>query len=95
MNVMRGRSPGQWWPLDITPHWNTEPVGKKTPVYSAQLYCSKCGLPTTMVNHTITADGVVSPSFVECRDAARCGETHEFLVLEGWSDFVASKEATK
>lgn len=93
MNCARGRAPGQWWPLDCTPHWNDEPVGKKTPIYSAQLYCAKCGEPTTMINHKIDPSGAVSPSFVECKDAIRCGTTHEFLVLEGWPEFAAAMSA--
>lgn len=71
--IQRGRGLGQWWPLDLGD-------GKK----SAELYCRTCGLPTTMVNHTIAADGTVTPSFVEHKDKERCGTTHENFILEGW-----------
>lgn len=94
MNVTRGRNPGQWWPLDCTPHWNTEPIGPKKPVYSAELYCPTCGKPTTMVNHNISPEGVVTPSFVECADKERCGKTHEFLILDGWPEFKRSVQSS-
>lgn len=91
MICSRGRGPGQWWPLDCTPHWNDPPVGQKTPVYSAELYCPSCGQPTAMTNHAIAPEGQVVPSFVECPDKVRCGKTHEMLTLVGWTDFLASK----
>lgn len=70
----RGRGKGQWWPVKDT-------EGR----LSAELYCDKCGLPSHMLNHTIAADGVVSPSFVECADQERCGTFHQFVKLEGWN----------
>lgn len=56
------------------------PDGKK----SAEIFCRTCGLPCTLVNHAIDAQGVVTPSFVEHKDDVRCGTTHEHFTLVGW-----------
>jgi len=52
------------------------------------LYCPSCGLPISLENHSIAADGTVTPSVVEVfGDKAKCGECgtfHESIKLEGW-----------
>lgn len=68
--------------------------------HKAMLYCPNCHKPMSITNHSIDADGNVSPSVVcpnnlgLAQGIEKFGEKcqfHEFVRLDGWPTYVAQQ----
>lgn len=71
-------APGTWQRvLFYTP----EPECK--PFWTAMVWCKECGHPLNLVNHTIAADGQVTPSVGHPDIPLRCS-WHPTMKLVGW-----------
>ena len=74
--LAKGRGPGQWMRLCMDEYGDH-------PRWAAILRCADCARPLMLVNHTIAADGQVSPSVGHPENYPACS-WHPTPRLVGW-----------
>ncbi len=62
-------------------NWIDRDFARKADVHTACVTCPNCGNPMSLKEHTIAANGAVSPSLVCPTEGC---QFHEFVILEEW-----------